>query len=326
MHFHKLIDALFPDTGESGRWIRSLVELGGFVGTQDASQPVTVAVCLPRVEFSGLLLAVGAGLRASLNTPNNDWRNIWPDWIGRRIAFSYVGNPYVYWQGIISGASSETPEKLNIQTNSGPGWQLPLSELHSIKLDPEKAGQPLGDHYPAKKAFRDERGERLKKLLIQYAFKDETCGKHKTSLANKVVGELYGSWHQITLVGVKNRIFAEFNESLPCATNEQTACQFADLLRPEGLVEDSAILQLISARDLATESAWPLVLIEGSRRLSENLRATEKKHRIILLGRNEPHYSDSVDIVNNQFQQRTADFSLPDCSFPEQIKLRMFHH
>ena len=325
MHFRKLIDELFPDTSESGRWMRCLVELGGLVSTQDISRPITVAVCLPRVEFAGVLVAVGACLRASFN-PSPDWRTNWMDWAGKRIAFSLAENPYVYWGGIISGSAPDSSEKLIIQTNSGRGWPWSIQDLYSVKPDPENDGQPLGDHDQAKKAFRDERSDRLKRLLIQCAFKDETCDKLKAFLANKVVGELYSSWHLITLVGVKNRILEEFNGTLPCATNGPTAGQFADLLRPEGLVEDSAILQLVSARDLTTESTWPLVLIEGSRRLSENLRATEKKHRIILLGRNEPNYPDSVDIINNQFQQRTADFSLPDFSFPEQIKLRMFHH
>jgi hypothetical protein len=184
-----------------------------------------------------------------------------------------------------------------------------LDDVFSVQLDPAKVGQSLEAHVQSKKAFRDERSIRLRAILTDGA-----------------VGRLCGWWHQLTLVGVKNRIGDELNELLPYRSKSSADCTFADLLRPEGYVVDSVITRLLSSKDLTGDSACGIVIIEGSRRLSEHLTATQQRNRIVLLGRNEPHYSECAEIVMNHFRRRSSDVAWPDFQCPEHVKMKIFHH
>jgi hypothetical protein len=85
----------------SHMWMRSLVRIGAWVGATDLSQPVTAAVCLPRVEFSCLLTAVGACLCAIESQTSSNSRQELATLVGKRIAYSFVGNPYVFWEGVL---------------------------------------------------------------------------------------------------------------------------------------------------------------------------------------------------------------------------------
>jgi hypothetical protein len=242
-----------------------------------------------------------------------DWHRRLGELAGRRIAYSLRGkNPHVYWEGILCELEPSDSAKVRIQGTSDGNVDLwPLTDLFSVQLDPEKDGQPLAAHLQSKKAFRDERSGRLRALLSENA-----------------VGKLCSWWLQLTLVGVKNRLSEELNEFLPCNKPQiHSVCTFADLLRPEGQVADSVIMRLFSAKDLTAECARGIVIIEGSRHLAAHLTATQRHNRIVLLGRNEPHYSDCAEIVTSHFQQRSADVAeLGDLECPEHIKLKMFYH
>jgi hypothetical protein len=305
------VKSLVPDlANDSHQWMRTLVELGALFCAADSFRPITVAVCLPRVEFAGLLVATGACLCAALFPSENGWRRTWRQLIGKRVAYSYRQLPYVFWEGILREPDQDSGLRMNIQvTDSGDLDRLNLEDLHSIKLDSERVGQRLGARIHGKTAFRDARSHKLVTLLPQHA-----------------VGEICSWWLQVTLVGKKNRISDELNKTLPLRSNATAGCTFADLLRPEGWVADSGILRLLSAGELTGECARGIVVIEGSRRLSEHLCATKQHHRVILLGRNEPHYSDAADIVIGQFQQREADFPAPNLEGSQHITLMMFHH
>jgi hypothetical protein len=309
-HLDALKSMLSDSANESRQWMRTLVELGGWLCAADSLRPITVGVCLPRVEFAALLVATGGCLFAALSPTKNDWRHTWKQLIGKRVAYAYRQQPYVFWEGILCDADQKDAVRMNIQvTESGEVDSPNMEDLHSIKLDPERDGQRLGARIHGKTAFRDARSQKLSVLLPSHA-----------------VGEICSWWHQVTLIGKKNRISDELNETLPFRSNGATGCTFADLLRPEGWVADSAILRVLTAQELTLACARGIVVIEASRRLSEHLSATNQHHRVILLGRNEPHYSDSADIVINQFQQREGDFLAPNLECPQHIDLKMFHH
>jgi hypothetical protein len=295
----------------SYQWMRTLINAGAWAANADSRHPVTVAVCLPRVEFAGLLVASGACLQVAQSPVPEDWRERLGELVGQRIAYSLRGrNSYVYWEGILCEPDPSDSTNVRIQaTSEGHVDRWPLDDLFSVQLDPAKAGQSLEAHVQSKKAFRDERSIRLRALLTDCA-----------------VGRLCGWWHQLTLVGVKKRIFGELNELLPDSSKSSADCTFADLLRPEGYVADSVITRLLSAKDLTGDSACGIVIIEGSRRLSEHLTATQQRNRIVLLGRNEPHYSDCAEIVTSHFQQRRSDVAWTDFECPEHMKMKIFHH
>jgi hypothetical protein len=301
---------IFGSANDSSQWMRTLAELGALVCAADSLRPMTVAVCLPRVEFAGLLVASGACLCAALSPAENDWRRTWKQLIGKRVAYSYREQPYVFWEGILCEPDQEPALRMNIQlTDSGDLDRLKLEDLHLIKVDAERDGQRLGPRIHGKTAFKDALSHKLSTLLPRDA-----------------IGELCSWWLQVTLVGQKNRISDECNEIPPLGSNAAIGCTFADLLRPEGWVADSAILRLLSTRELTTECPRGIVVIEGSRRLSEHLNATKQHHRVVLLARNEPHYSDAADVVIGQFQQRGAEFPAVNLQCPEHIHLMMFHH
>lgn len=305
-----LIKAVFPPI-RSCNWISALAHIGAWVVRTETSRPVTVAICLPRVEFAGLLVASGACLQAAQSPLPNDWHQRLGDLAGRRIAYSLRGkNPHVYWEGILCKPEQNELNKVRIQgTSDGNLDHWPLADLFSIQLDPEKDGQSLEPRLQSKKGFRDERSSRLRALLPENA-----------------VGRLCSWWHQLSLVGIRNRIHEELGEYLPCRPEMLTKPTFADLLRPDEQVADSAIVRLLSAKDLNAESARGIIVIEGSRRLSEHLNSTRPHSRVVLLARNEPHYSDCAEIVTSHFQQRCTDAALPDFEYPEHIKLKIFYH
>lgn len=291
--------------------METLIKIGGWIECADYSSPLTIAICLPRVEFAGLLVATGACLHATKSPVVADWRTGLAELLNRRVAYAFCGkNPYVYWEGVLREIEPGEPATVGIQgTKSGPTDRWPLADLASIQLDPERDGKELADHYHAKNAFRDEHSNRLRTVLPESA-----------------VGKLCGWWFQVTLVGIRSRFAEELNEPFPWKVESPAGCKFADLLRPEGHVADSVITRLLSAKDLTGESARGIVIIEGSRRLAEHLTATQRHNRIVLLGRNEPHYSDCAEIVTSHFQQRSSDVAGLDFECPEHIKLKMFYH
>lgn len=307
----QLINEILPVADASLRWMRTLVDLGAWVTAFDPSLPLTVAVCLPRVEFVGLLVASGACLQATQSSVPENWQPELGKLVGRRVAYSLRGkNPHVYWEGILCEPDPSDLAMVRIQgTKDGHPDVWSLADLFSVQLDPERDGQPLQSHLQSKKAFKDERSGHLRTLLPENA-----------------VGKLCSWWLQLTLVGIRNRLSEELNEMLPFMPESPTGCTFADLLRPEGDVTDSVIMRLLSAKDLTGECARGVVIIEGSRRLSEHLTATQRHHRIVLLGRNEPHYSDCAEIVTSLFQQRSSDVAEPGFDCPEHMKMKMFHH
>ena len=296
---------------KSDEWISTLVRIGAWIATNEASRPATIGICLPRIEFAGLLLASGVCLKAAQSPLPGDWHERLGELAGRRIAYSLRGrNPHVFWEGILC---KPLPADLNIVriqgTSNGDFVDWPAADLFSVQLDPEKNGLPLTNAFQSKKAFCDEHSSRLRTLLPEDA-----------------VGRLCSWWLQLTLVGVKNRLNEELNESLPCAGDNPAISTFTDLLRPEGRVADSFILRLLSAKDLTRESSCGIVIIEGSRRLSEHMKATQQNSRIVLLGRNEPHYSDCADVLISHFQQRRDDLPLLELERPNHIKLKTFYH
>lgn len=310
VRLRKKILSTFIPGDESDRWMRTLIQIGAFVAGADSSRPLTVAGCLPRVEFAGLLAAVGACLYAVQSPLRTDWRQGLEKLVRRRIAYSLCGNPYVFWEGVLCEFDLKDPAHLKIQgTQDGPPDVWPMADLCSVKLDPERDGQPLENTYQAKTAFRDTRSNRLRNLMSEEA-----------------VGKLCSWWHQLTLIGTKNRIRDELDEVVPRKSDVLTWCTFADLVRPDMCVTNSVVMRLLSPKDLTSESACGIVLIEGSRRLAEHLKATQRHHRIILLGRNEPHYSESAETVNGHFHQRVSDVPVPDFDCPAHLKLKVFHH
>lgn len=295
---------------DSHEWMRTLVKIGAWIASAEPSCPLTVALCLPRVEFAGLLVASGACLHAAQSPVSADWRAQLSQLVGKRIAYSLCGNPYVYWEGVLRQIEPSNPETVRIQgTRNSPADAWLLTDLASIQLDPERDAQELADVDQGKKAFRDERSNRLRTVLPESA-----------------VGKLCSWWHKLTLVGTRSRLAEELNQPFPWKAELPAGFTFADLLRPEGCVADSVITRMCTPKDLASESSFGIVLLEGSRRLSEYLSATQQHYRVILLGRNEPHYSDSAEIVVRHFQQRTSDAAGPELDCPKHINLKIFHH
>jgi hypothetical protein len=305
------VRSFFPGSADdSYQWIRTLVELGALVWAADSLRPITIAVCLPRVEFAGLLVAAGACLCATLSPVESDWRQTWKQLIGKRVIYSYRESPYVFWEGILCESHQEPALRLTIQvTESGDVDRPSLEDLHLLRLDLERDGQQLCARIHGKTRFVGAPRNKVLTLLRRHA-----------------VGDICSWWHQLTLVGKKSRISYELNEILPFRSNAVTGCTFADLLRPHGWVEDSAILRLISAQELTCEGAQGIIVIEASRLLSDHLRATRQHHRVILLGRNEPHYSDAADVVIGQFQKRQGDFPASNLECTQYINFLIFHH
>ena len=302
---------------DEGSWIRLLIKLGAHLAKSEELTPITAVLCIPRLEYAGLLIASGACIQqayaTSLDPDSCSWMGKIPELVGRRIAYSYKGkNRHVYWEGVLLPLEPQCTSKAIIQNNSlGHIDQVVLDDLHRVLLDTECQDEVLGVHTVGKNGVKDQHATRL-----------------RAQFTEDIVGELCTLWNKITLVGVKNRLIDELTEIPPLAHSDNNACTFTDLLRPSGIntITDSVVTQLLSPKDLTAESAKGIVIIEGSRRLFENLRATKNNHRVVLLGRNEPHYSDSADIVNHLFGTRTSDLSTEAFDCPPHIKLNLFHH
>lgn len=257
-----LITELLPGD-DSHRWMRALLQTGAWVAAAGSIPPVTLALCLPRVEFAGLLVASGACLHAAQSPVSSDWRARLGELVGQRIAYSCSGrNPYVYWEGILSESNQSNPETVRIKgAKNSPACQWRLDDLVMIQPDPERDGQELANVDQGKNAFRDEHSTRLRSVLPESA-----------------VGKLCAWWLQVTVVGTQGRLAVEMNEPFPWKGGTPAACTFSDLLRPEGYVADSAIMRLLSAKDLTWKSARGIVIIEGSRRYPWLERCLDEGH------------------------------------------------
>jgi hypothetical protein len=119
---------------ESHQWMRVLAQIGAWVSAAANSKPLTVAICLPRVEFAGLLLASGACLQATQSPMPGDWHRRLGELAGRRIAYSLRGkNPHVYWEGILCELEPSDSAKVRIQGTSDGNVDLwPLTDLFNL--------------------------------------------------------------------------------------------------------------------------------------------------------------------------------------------------
>jgi hypothetical protein len=301
-----VIQKLAPDIQDDSReWMRFLMGIGASLAAANISKPITAAVCLPRVEFSGLLIASGICLHSGFAAAEGNSQQSWQDLVGKPVSFTCCSKNPVRWQGVLLAPETDQPTCLKIQTPTGP---YPLEPDHwgSIRLDTENNKHR---RFPYKAALDDEHSNALLGFL-----------------PTDVVHAICYLGIQTTLVAPKNRIAQEMKETLTFINNPTGACAFRDLLRPEEDVPDSPVTRVMLAKHLTSLTARGIVIIEGSRCLVKDMSASSDHHRVILLGRNEPGYSDYVDVVAKCSQQRISNVERKGDPCPTHIILMMFHH
>jgi hypothetical protein len=297
------------------------MDLGGFAWDIDrkrkAGTTITLAVCLPRIEFAAVLLGAGAILRTAEQMSRSEEMQV-------RL-LSMVGQNVIITAGhrTLAGRLDEVPEdldgyvKITVQQRAGhvPDRKCPLREL--LMLRNIEAVQVSGRPINLERAQSDRQLQRLGETHAIHATLAEVFG---APLADWITGE---NSIVAAVIGEKHRINWESRQSI-ARTPKDMDVHLSDILRPheDSNFTNNAHITLQSNRTFDGGKFPSLVILEADRRLPDLLESLAHKTRIVLLGRSTPTYEMAADTVLRAHAARIHDAE--PCPMPPPIETLSF--
>lgn len=272
---------------------------------ETADRKLTVALCLPRVDYAGVFLGLGI-MKAHCTSGNSDSeQERLKQLIGKWVSFEGPRKTVV---GILEHCEdskefsireySRIPKEESMTEEAWRNFQPPKVTKAWTVLMPTQYSKV----HPTGRTFNEERRvgtNQVESVVSQ---------NHSLSTLSKLLGVNFAEAYSETtktpfcIIGNKSRIQNELSE--PTFENDSTC--LAEILRPQCLPKygDSSCCNILSARAFSTDGSPSVVIAEGSRNLADTLVSSRSSNRIILLGRNSPAYEESVESLMDEFSIR----------------------
>lgn len=299
------------DKNSLPKWALGLVSTGELISRnakENADKKLTVALCLPRVDYAAAFLGLGI-MKARCTSGNSDGeQERLKQLVGKWVSFE---SPRKTAVGILEHC--EDSEEFSIRLYSKIPKEESMTEEEWKNFQPPKVTAAwtvlMPKHYskvhPTGRAFNEQR--RVGTNQIQSVVSQN----HSVTTLNKLLGTNFAeAFPEMTkspfcIIGNKSRIQNELTD--PLFENEKTC--LAEILRPGYLAKysDSRCCDILSARALNTDGSPSVVMTEGSRNLADTLVSSRGTNRIILLGRNSPAYEESVECLMDEFSIRKTE-------------------
>jgi len=327
--------------GSTGRllspWAEALVKLGfTFARALELHEQsnATLAICLPRIEFAALLLALGViKWKTSKASPKEGLERLHA-LVGTWVSYEHNGVTKV-------GRLDQVPQNedgyvriLEFKGKKVPNFEDMSLEERKRYIPPKSAGlwhlvesEWWATIKPVGREFDDQRGAPAHQVArIAGAARN-------SSIVEKLIGSGAEYWlmtsreKPIRIIGCKSRLDGELQEDIPLADNSGTL-KLIPMLRPAGSEEYAASSHIWVGSCTKMQCVDPesICIIEGGRLLEDNLIASSRNSRVVLLGRNAPSYEEAAQIVKNAFLHRSKEFTVNCVKVPLHIKVLSFIH
>jgi len=312
-----------PESSDSlPPWAMDLISLGEcFLNLTRVHEDrrLTLALCLPRVEFAAAFLGLGI-LKMMTNEqmlPSQEEHRI-RGLLGEWVTFQGTKRKPVIGQ--LEYFENEKKYKIREPVKQNDKKKIGASSglLHVLRTQDFDKVQRAGRSYNQNRRV----GSNQFRKVISQNNSLSVLGKMLTCELEHLQSQPPGDVFNI--YGNRSRIDSDMLQSLMLGQN---VC-LADALRPSSLrdYEESHRCQVFPARSVLPEDGACIVIIEGSRGLPDQLSATSNSNRIILLARNSPCYEECVDSVLDRYRLRKGDLSEPIMVNSKLIISRAFFH
>jgi hypothetical protein len=279
MNFEQKIDLYLGETNNIRRKLFfPLFDLGRKLASGSTKEPLTYVVNVPRVEYAALHIAVGIIIEWSCISEDGGWEEELNTWVGKKVSFRPKGrvNPGTVWTGILVNAGNGPGSKLKFETDKYE-YEIKYNEIENIKLD-----------------------EGVKKTIVRSGIQQKIRKKINKVLGDEGVDNLNSKLAKIGLLGTKNRIHDEMEESVPYFPDG--GCRFSEFLKPDNPDGESGRTRVYSPKEDVNSSPEEIMIIEGSRQISELLDQTKLSNRVFIIAANEIHYSEACQAINSGFR------------------------
>lgn len=293
----------------------------------------TLAICLPRIEYAWCFVVIGVARSLPSVPVTADHLSRLRPYIGHRVLFvDGAGNEVrgdlqsvpteqeeQLIRVVVRRSAEVTESRLCLGRSSETVQLLEAERWASIKIISD---EPQDENV----AFRFSAAPtaQISEALLQFA---------QTTLGPAATDWLLGpDKARILAYGTRSRMLRELKASIK-NPGGRDRFEFTDFLKPcgKGLSHRAGRVRLLPSSDLYEkprgETLPPVVVVEPSVRMHQLLGNTEHFHRILLLARNSPSYSQSAEELLGSFIRR-ADGELT-CVFknsPPHIFHRSFYH
>lgn len=305
---------------ELPKWPIALANLGKavFTASEDGKlPPLTIALCLPRLDFAAMFIGVGIISKYLAVAPSQSEENRIKDLIGRSVIFELgngkkIGGRLEYCEDSHRYKVCEYVKTKKKTFN--------LGESVSIKhvLD-EKQWNGVR---PADLEFNSERGASRAQI-------DRSCSR-TSSLAS--LGPIFDISPNIaaneakclfSAVGNKSRMHEELEQDL----QKETASSMRAILRPQSLSEyHSSFRCRLESKDYRALDDSDIMIAEASRTLGDLLHCSRNKYRVVLLGRNSADYQECSNLVLDAFERRKNLTPKTGIVLPNAFRALAFYH
>ena len=293
-------------------WGTALVKLGGQFASkvrQNPSRRITIALCLPCLDYAAAFVGLGIIGKPNDTSSGDSMEERMKGLLGKDVSFKVGDRTLV---GVLSWCSMERVYQIEVKRKNL------ATGLYEIEPDCWAKVHPVGREL--------NRNRRLSPRQVQaIADQNSTIGKiglmTGCDLWEPVLGE---SGKIFSVYGNKSRITREISESLFPA---KSIC-LEKILRPEGFTgcDDSYHCAVESGRSAIDGEEGAMVIIEGGRTLPDQLAASRRFNRVILIERSAANYEDSAAAVMEQASLRIDENSGIEVQLPGSIRILSFCH
>lgn len=289
-------------------WAHSFISFGEIMALkvqENTDKKLTVALCLPRVDYAGAFLGLGI-MKADCTSGNTDSEperlkqlvGKWVSFEGPRKAVVGILEHCEYRNEFSIREYSRIPEEDSMTEEECRNFQPPQIAAAWTVVMPKYYSKV----HPTGRIFNEERRvgtNQVESVVSQ---------NHSVSTLSKLIGVNFAEAYPETtknpfcIIGNKSRIQNELSE--PIFENDPTC--LAEILRPGCMPKysDSRCCDIVSPRAFNKDGNPPFVIAEGSRSLADTLVSSRSSNRIILLGRNSPTYEECVESLMDEFSIR----------------------
>jgi hypothetical protein len=300
------------EPSEMPEWASYLIQLGSWVAERSkrAQGRMTVAVSLPRLEYSALLVSMGVLTQGVEAVPQMSAAARWKMLIGRNVRFDEKGLKRV---GKLEEVTDDPPAlKILVRhTQEKDLTDLSIAERMRYsypKTTHERVLLPVAQWDTVKPLSKEINLSRQRSA--QQNAKDEASVESYNKLsslfgptnADKLISS---NAFLCTVVAEKSRLQDELELRLRSSIGTEAA-KLHEYLRPSmmGQYQTSPLVQIVSTIEKADLMPGVPLIAEANRSLPDLLAATVANDRIILLGRNAPSFVTSSDSIYKSFAVR----------------------
>lgn len=312
------------------KWALGLVRAGELISRnakEKADRKLTVALCLPRVDYAGAFLGLGI-MKAFCDSDKTDSeQQRLNQLVGKWVSFEGPRKTVV---GILEHREgskefsireySKIPKEESMTEEAWRNFQPPKVTKAWTVLMPKQYSKV----HPTGRTFNEERRVGTNQIASVVSQNHSVTKLSKLLAANFAEAYPETTKTPFCIIGNKSRIHNELIERI---FENDTTC-LAEILRPGCIPKysDSRCCDIVSARAFNTDGNPSVVIAEGSRNLADTLVSSRRSNRIILLGRNSPAYEECVESLMDEFSIRKNE--APEIKFESSsaiITLPFYH-